>query len=105
MAYEEQNAIRQLALNTAGWTDVNFANGALPIDCNCIVIINLTANDILMRTNPNVAASQVTIAAGGMWTLGGPNQPGGFRYRQGCNPPCSLQATTGTPNVIIESQK
>jgi hypothetical protein len=102
--YEQSFAIRQLALNAVGFTDVQ-GLAVLPIDCNTIVIYNDSNADIYLRTNPGQASSQVTIAPGQFFSIGGPSQNGGFRFPQNCPPVCSLEASTGTPTVTIESLK
>lgn len=103
MAYERNFAIRQLGLNAVNYTDVQ-GLGVLPINCNTIVIYNDSNADIYLRTNPAVAASQVTITPGQFFSIGGASWPGGgFRFPQNCSPVCSLEASTGTPTVIVES--
>lgn len=104
MPYEQSFAIRQLAITSVGWTDVQGLL-ALPIDCNQVVIYNDSNNDVYLRTNPNVAASQVTIAPGQFFPIGAPSREGGYRFPQNCPAACSLMASTGSPTLIVESLK
>lgn len=105
MAYEQTDAIRLLAINAVTWTDVAGV-AVLPISCNQVIVFNNSGVSIFLRTDPNNANSQVTIASGQQFEIGssGGSGPRSFLFPQGSgNPPCSLLSSSGTVNVLIES--
>ena len=110
--YETQNAIRNdFAVPATGWTDLNglttgvSGDVVLPVSCNQIEIYNNSTSDVLMRTDPGNAASQITIAAGATWIIGTPQAknvpprfPVGFQ-----NVVASFQSTSGTVDLTLVS--
>lgn len=105
MVYEQSCALRALALNNATWTDV--AGPSIPIDCNLVIIFNNSGVDIFLRTDPGNANSQVTINPGQQFEIGGAPRPPSFgpsRFISGdsTRAACSLMASSGSPNVLIE---
>ena len=105
--YELVFALRALGINAVTWTDVSYANGAIPIAANQVIIFNLSAVAIYLRSDPNNASSQVTINPGQQFTIGvsGANRGTyGFLFPQnGANPACALLSSSGPVNVLIES--
>lgn len=104
MGYEQSFAIRQLQVSSAAFTDVQGLT-SLPIDCNQVIIFNNSNVEVSLRTNPNVAASEVVLEPGQYFPIGAPSRSGGFRFPQNCPAVCSLKAASATPTVIIESLK
>lgn len=111
--YETQNAAirNDFAVPATGWTDLNgqtlgtSGDLVLPITCNQIEVYNNSSSDVLMRTDPGNAASQITIAAGAYFIIGTPqpkNDPP--RYPVGFqNPVASFQSTSGTVDLTLVS--
>lgn len=102
MAYERSFAVRTLALNASTWIDVVGAN-LLPFDCNSVFIFNNSGVNVSLRTDPNNANSQITIAPGQAFDILGSVGPGTRFSPMDSNPLCSLLSTSGNINVIIES--
>jgi hypothetical protein len=104
VAYEQTNALRQLGINAATWTDV-VGLAVLPISCNQVLVFNNSAVNIFLRTDPGNANSQATIAPGQQYAIGSPGGGGArsFLFPQGTgNPPCSLLSSSGSVTVTIE---
>jgi hypothetical protein len=90
-----------MSVAASSWTDVQ-GMALLPIDCDTVIIYNNAAVNILLRTDPGNANSQITLLPGQQYEFGG-NHSGVYRYPRGCPAICSLQSVSGTVNVIVES--
>src|SRR5882724_6801345 len=64
MGYEERFALRKLTVNSVTWTDIQ-GLAVLPINANYVIIVNtLTPPEaLLLRSDPNNANSEISIAA------------------------------------------
>lgn len=105
--YEQAFAIRNLAISAIIWTDIQGAL-ILPIDCSLIIIFNPASVNILLRSDPNNANSQVTIAPGQQFEIGGAYQglKSANRHRfplGGAFPVCSLMSSSGPQTILVES--
>jgi len=103
--YEKTFAIRVLAITAGAWTDV-VGEAVLPIGCDLVTIYNNSGVDVLLRTDPNNANSQVTIASGQAFEIGSPGRRPLADFRFPVNstyPVCSLQSSVGNVNVLVES--
>ncbi len=102
MPYERSFALRQMAINAATFTDIGPAS--LPIGCNTIVVINVTATDILLRSDPANPASEITIRAGQQFELGtSPHAFNAHRFHGGVDPVAGVKSTSGNLTIVIES--
>lgn len=103
--YETSFAVRQLAITNSGFTDIQGA-AVLPIDCNYIEILNDSGQDVILATDPNNVASQITIHDGQMFSIGAAR---GFdtkqcRFQAGdSNPIAAVKSASSSVNVIILS--
>lgn len=91
--WEENFAIRSIALNASTFTDV-LGTQFLPIDCNTVVVLNISVTiAIALRSDPNNANSEVTVGPGQQWEIGGNRPRTGYRparFKAG-DPVCSLK--------------
>lgn len=100
--YEERFAVRVMSVIAGGFTDI-VGLALLPINCNFVTVLNNSAVAVLLRSDPNNAASEVSIAAGASFVIGASGTPrGSVRFPQNCNPVASLKSSSGTVNVVIE---
>lgn len=102
--YEQAVAIRKLGIDQNGFTDIQ-GTGCLPIDCNIVVIFNSTGQDILYRSDPNNANSEVTINAGQQFELGTAFSSSArqSRFPKNCAAVGALKASTSAVSPLIES--
>ncbi len=105
--WEENFAIRSIALNSSTFTDV--ADIAyVPIDCNTVVILNISVTiAIALRSDPGNANSEVTVNPGQQFEIGGNRPRTGYRsarFKAG-DAVCSLKSASGTPTVLVISTK
>jgi hypothetical protein len=77
----------------------------LPFDCNSVVIFNSSAVNVLFRTDPNNANSQVTIAPGQAFQILTSGAIGTRISGSSANPMGSLQSSSGSVSVIVESTR
>ena len=106
--YEQTGVIRQLAISAIVWTDVSFGSGALAIDCNAVVVMNTSSVSIKVRSDPNNASSEVTLAAGQAFTFGAAyvnlRDSSHFRYPVGSPfPVCAVFSTSGAQTITVSS--
>ncbi len=104
--YEQAHTIRQIALNSATWTDV-VGVAYIPLSCNVVIITNLNSVAIALRSDPNNANSQITLQPGQSFQIGvaspSLNNAGGNRFPVGSGfPVCSLLSTAGNVNAVVE---
>ena len=105
MAYETKFAIRPATIQAGAFTDI-VGTSMLPIDCNTVLVMNDTGQDINLRTDPANANSQVVVHDGQSFTIGGQDSGGGHgaRFLAGSqNPVCSLEASVSQVSPLIIS--
>lgn len=105
MPYESAFAIRKLPIDQNGFTDI-VGPSVLPIDCNVVVIFNDTGQDILLRSDPANANSEVTIHDGQQFEIGTAfsSSARGARFQRGSsNPVGALKAAVSGVSPLIES--
>src|SRR5438094_7926102 len=99
--YESRNALRLLAIVSGSFTDVQ-GTAVLPLDCNTVIIFNNSGVDVLLRTDPANANSEITLSTGQQFEFTGVNRYS-FRYPR-CGPAvCALKQSSGNVNVIVAS--
>ena len=103
--YEERNTVRALLLNSATFTDIQGA-AVLPIACNKVIIINLSAQTVTFRSDPGNANSAIPIANGQSYQIGESPRNGAaqFRYPFNCSALGSLISTSGAATVQIHTE-
>jgi|SRR5882724_6468217 len=105
MGYEERFALRKLTVNSVTWTDIQ-GLAVLPINANYVIIVNtLTPPEaLLLRSDPNNANSEISIAAGASFQIGASGTPrGSLRFPQGCNAVGAVKSTSLTQAIPVES--
>jgi len=103
VAYEQAHAFRQLAVNASTWTDI-VGLAALPLNCNQVIVLNLSAVIVYYRSDPGNANSQVPINPGQGLQIGASRGSSPFLFQAGsANPVGSLLSSSGSVNVTIES--
>lgn len=104
MAYERVNAIRNVAINSTGWTDIA-GEAILPNCCNTIIILNTSNQAILFCSDPGNPNSQITLQPGQELTVGGAMFPPreGWRFPLNCAACGSVQSTSGPATISILS--
>lgn len=103
--YEERNTIRAMVLNSSTFLDLQGA-ALLPIACNKVIIVNLSAQTVKFRSDPANASSEIPIANGQSYQIGESPRTGSAQYRYpfNCSAVGSLITTSGAATVQIHSE-
>ena len=102
MGYERVNAIRNVQIQSTGWTDIA-GTAILPGPCNKVIVLNTSNQNVVYCSDPGNPNSQITLAPGQELSIGSTLFPPreGWRFPFGCSAAGSLQSASGAAVVIV----